>query len=207
MSCEILKAGTGVTVCAMLSGLQQWIQRVHGETTLSEILAKIIAVAHLKRKRNDGHIDPLTGDEIHLIMQKVGLVREEADDEADTKVTVDHVGEVWIEMPLVAVLSSQTLCELVLCCRQTIQPDIGGVWQPSVQGSRVTGSITCSANVRRNWITKRRNQQAVSGVTATLTLPRALDLRNAWQNRSSMVWLLHIKSMHTCGNWSCDIKS
>ena len=121
--------------------------------------------------------------------------------------TVDHVGRVWIEMPPVVVLLSQTLRELVFCCRQTIQPDIGGVWQPSVQQSRVTGSITSSSNGRRNWITKNRYQQAVSGSTGILTLPRAFDLRNGWQNRSSMEWRLHIKSLHTCGNWSCDIES
>ena len=40
-----------------------------------------------------------------------------------------------------------------------------------------------------------------------MTLPRALDLRNGWQNRSSMEWHLYIESMHTCGNWSCDIES
>ena len=207
MSCEILKAGTGLTGCAMLSGLHQRIQRVHGESTLSEILAKFIAVARLKRKQNDGHIDPLTGNEIHPIMQNVGLVHEEADDEADTKVTVDHVGEVWTEMPPVAVLPSQTLRELVFRCRQTMQPNIGGVWQLSVQQSRVTGSITSSSNVRRNWITKNRYQQAVSGSSGTLTLPRAFDLRNAWQHRSSMEWRLHIKSIASRGNWSCDIES
>ena len=126
MSCEVFKAGTGVTVCAMLSGLHQRIQRVHGETTFSEILAKFIGVARLKRKRNDGHIDQLTADEIHLIMQNVGLLHEKANDEADTIVTVGHVGEVWIEMPPVVFLPSQTLRELVFCCRQTMQPDIGG---------------------------------------------------------------------------------
>ena len=135
------------------------------------------------------------------------LVHEEADDEADTKVTVDRVSEVWIEMPPVVVLPLQTRRELVFCCRQTIQPDIGGVWQPSVQQSRVTGSIISSSNVRRNWITKNRYQQAVSGSTGTLTLPRAFDLPNGWQKRSSMEWRLHIKSMQTCGNWSCDIES
>ena len=138
MSCEVLKAGSGLTVCAMLSGLHQPIQRVHGETTFSEILAQLIAVARLRRKRNDGHIDPLTGDEIHLIMQNVGLVHEEADDEVYAKVTVEQVGEVWIERPLVVVLPSQTLRQLFFRCRQTRQPDIGGVWQPSVQQSRVT---------------------------------------------------------------------
>ena len=207
MSCEILKPGTGVTVCAMLFGLHQQIQRVHRETTFSDILVKFVAVARLKRKRNDGHIDPLTGDEIHLIMQNVGLVQEDADNEASTKVTVHHVGEVWNEMPLAAVLPSQTLHELVFSCRQTIQSDIGGVWQRSVQQSRVTGSITFSSNVRTNWITKDHYQQAVSGSTGTLTLPPAFDLWNGWQNQSSMEWLLHIKSMHTCGNSSCDIES
>ena len=193
MSCEVLKAGTGVTVCGMLSGLHQRIQRVHGETTFSGILARSIAVARLKGKRSNGHIDGLTGDERNHIMQNVGLAHEEADDEADTKVTVDHAGEVWIEMPPVVVLRSQTLRELVFCCRQTMQPDIQGVWQPSVEQSIVRGSITSSSNVRRNWRTNNRYQQAVSGSTGTLTLPRAFDLRNGWQNGSSMEWLLHIE--------------
>ena len=186
MSCEVLKAGTGVTVCAMLSRLHQRIQRVHGQTTFLEILAKLIAVARLKSKRNDGHIDPLTGDKIHPIMQNVGLVHGEADDEADTKVTVDHVGEVWIELPLVVVLPSQTLRELVFRCRRKIRPDIGGVWQPSVQQSRVTGSITSSSNVRRNRITRNHYQQAVFRSTGTLTLPRAFNLWNGWQNGSNI---------------------
>ena len=75
MSCGLLKAGTGVTVWWMLSGLHKQIQRVHGVTTFSEILAKFIAVARLRRKQNDGHIDPLTGDEIHRIMQNVDFVQ------------------------------------------------------------------------------------------------------------------------------------
>ena len=33
------------------------------------------------------------------------------------------------------------------------------------------------------------------------------DLRNGWQNQSSMEWPLHIRSMHHCGNWSCDVES
>ena len=207
MSCETLKAGAGVTACAMLSGLHQRIQRVQGETRFSVILAKFIALARLKRKQNDGHIDPLRGDKIRLIMQNVGLVQEKADDEASTKVTIDYVGKVWIEMPPIAVLPSQTLRERVFSCRQTMQPYIGGLWQPSVQQSRVTGSITFSSNVRRSWITKHHYQQAVSGSTETLTLPRAFDLRNGWQNQSSFGWLLHIKSMHTCSHWRCDIDS
>ena len=75
--CKILKAGTGVTVCAMLSGLHIQIQRVHGETTFSEIRAQLIALARLKRKQNDCDIDPLRGGEIHLIMQSLGLVQED----------------------------------------------------------------------------------------------------------------------------------
>ena len=85
MSCEILKAGTGETVCAPLSGLHQRIQRVHGETTVSKFLAKYIAVALLKKKRNDCDMDPLTGDQIHFIVQKVGLVQEDGIDNIFTK--------------------------------------------------------------------------------------------------------------------------
>ena len=110
-------------------------------------------------------------------------------------------------MPPVAVLPSQTLCELVSFCTQTVQPNIGRLWHFSVQQSEVKGSKTFSSNVLGNGITKNCYQQAVSGSTGTLTLLRAFYLRNGAQNQSSMEWLLDIKSTHTSGNWGCNIES